>query len=154
MKNFISVLFTFMIIFSFTSCEKSLVESQNSDVQARKIILCDNIDWDISTEWNDDCSDATIHLSICCSCLRPVGSYPPIVCRVPAGTINLQAETCPFEFEYFNQSIPSLSINAGSCYEIEFNLSNPGCEHISVSQLTLDGLDISFEEDSSNVNCN
>lgn len=79
-------------------------------------------DLDVNIAWEEDCSLATITLSLCCDCFNETGIKRG--CTINPATIFMQVEYSPFTFQVFEHQIEGITIQNGKCYEINFVLEN------------------------------
>lgn len=163
MKNQNLILFISALFLTLFSCEQKesffpeessiTISSTEEITQEKKGKNCtvDYNDMDINIEWADDCSTATITLSLCCDCLFPGGFETG--CTLEPGTLWMQTEECPFDFYYYEQNVPFISIAGGTCYDIVFEIDNKGCDVVYISQLAFNGESLDFEYDYSQAEC-
>lgn len=159
--NFYLIFFLGIMSLTFSSCEKeesffseqplTMISSDEDLVQEKRRENCDvdYNDMDINIEWAEDCSTARITFSLCCDCLFLGG--PETGCTLEPGTLWIQTEECPFDFYTYEQDVPFISIQGGTCYDIVFEVDNKGCDVINISQVQFNGEDLDF--DYTSVSC-
>ena len=148
-------------MFMFSSCDQEeliLEEGSQAIINSEDIILnerretncsIDYNDIDINIDWADDCSSATVTLSLCCDCLFLGG--PETGCTLQTGVLEMQTQTCPGSFELYEQNIPWYSIQAGTCHDIVFEVDN-SCDNnggLFITQLFFNGDNLAVDYDPS-----
>lgn len=150
--------FFLLAIILFSSCEKEIPETD--DVLARKAItpmisslncLLDGDDLQVADiEWSDDCSEATVTLSMCCDCPSAPGQKKG--CIISPAEVFLQIERSPFNFVPFYHDIPPTALHNGSCYEMSFVVcNNPSVSYISQLRYNDEGVD--YDTNGLDVEC-
>lgn len=164
-SNFFLLFLSSLLMLSIFSCQKEdLVVQEESpasisataetpEMQQRTRGNCtvDYNDIGINIDWAADCSTATITLSLCCECAISGGTQTG--CTLTPGVLEMQTEECPFDFYLYQQNVPWISIPAGSCYDLEFEIQNQGCDVAFVSQLWFEGDNVDVNYDSSQAYC-
>ncbi len=133
-----------------SSCEKtdpvlntSGQSSVEESIEARELQACQaSVDGsDITISMNEDCTKATVTLSICCEC--PFGSLGT-GCATP-GTVLMQVEIGPNQYTEITQPV-NASIVQGGCYDLVIEVEDNGNElrRAKVLQLEFNGVAVDF----------
>ncbi len=162
--NFFLIALSSLLILTLFSCQKEepmIIEEspttissaeETDELQARgRDCTVDYNDIDITINWAADCSTATIILALCCDCTLSGGSQTG--CTLAPGVLEMQTEECPFDFYYYQQNIPWISIPSGTCYPLVFTIQNKGCDVAFISQLWFNGNNLNVNYNSSQAYC-
>ena len=79
-------------------------------------------DLNVNIQWEEDCSTATISLSLCCDCFNQTGIKTG--CTINPAEIFMQVQYSPSSFEVFEHDISGISIQSGECYEMRLVIEN------------------------------